>query len=64
MTNLCEYAHRDSRYKFLVCKKLSEGKIPANGQEAAKYICGFQRFCALSQCYENTDSAKKCAIKN
>ena len=63
MANKCEYAYRDTRYKFLVCLKLSEGKIPPNGQEASKYICNFQRFCALSQCYENTDSAKGCLIK-
>ena len=64
MEKLCEFAHRDSRYKFLVCLKLSEGKIPANGQEAANFICSFQRYCALSRRYENTDSAKKCAIKD
>ena len=63
MANKCEYAYRDTRYKFLVCLKLSEGKIPPNGQEASKYICNFQRFCALSQCYENTDSASRCLIK-
>lgn len=63
MANMCPNAHRDTRYKFLVCKKLSGGKIPANGQEASKYICGFQKFCALSQRYENTDGAKGCLNK-
>lgn len=63
MAELCENAYRDNRYKFLVCLKLSEGKKPSNGKEASKYICNFQRFCALSQCYENTDSAKGCLIK-
>ena len=63
MADLCEYAHRDSRYKFIVCKKLLNGLIPTSGKEAAKYICNFQRFCALSQKYENTDSARGCLIK-
>ncbi len=63
MAKQCEYAHRDVRYKFLVCKILSGGEAPANGQEASKAICNFQRFCALTQCYENTDSAKGCLIK-
>ena len=63
MAEKCEYAHNGSGYKFLVCTKLSDGKIPTGGQEASKYICNFQRFCALSQRYENTDSAKGCLIK-
>lgn len=63
MAKMCEYAHRDSRYRFLACMKLSGGKIPADGHEASRCMCNFQRFCALTQCYENTDSAGKCLIK-
>ena len=63
MSEKCEYAHTDSRFKFIVCKLLSEGKSINNAQEASKYICNFQRFCALKQCYENTDSASRCLIK-
>ena len=63
MAKQCEHAHRDSRFRFLVCKLLSDGKIPASGEEATRYMCSFQRFCALTQLYENTDSANGCLIK-
>lgn len=63
MAKMCKYAYRDSGIQFLVCLKLSGGVIPKTGQEASKYICGFQRFCALAKQYENTDSAKGCLIK-
>ena len=63
MAKRCEYAHNGNGYKFLVCLKLSDGKVPTDEKEASKFVCNFQRFCALAQCYENTDSAKGCLLK-
>ena len=63
MADQCEYAIRDNRWRFLTCKLISKGIIPQSGEEASRYICNFQRFCALSQKYENTDSAKGCLLK-
>lgn len=63
MAERCEYAANGGRYRFLVCKLLSNGAVPQAGEEASRYMCTFQRFCALTQMYENTDSAKGCLIK-
>ena len=63
MAAQCEYAIRDSRWRFLSCKLLANGETPKTGEEASRCMCTFQRFCALSQLYENTDSAKGCLIK-
>lgn len=62
MADKCSYAKRTS-CGFLLCEKLAEGKETGSPQEASKYMCAFQRYCALSHLYENTDSSRNCKIK-
>ncbi len=59
---MCEFAYKDNRYQFLLCRKMNQDGLDS-AEKAAKSMCMFQRFCALTKKYENTDSASRCLIK-
>lgn len=60
---MCEFAYKDNRFQFLLCRKKETNGLDS-AEKAARSMCMFQRFCALSQKYENTESAARCLIKN
>lgn len=62
MADMCAYAKR-TPYAFLLCRKLVGDNNVNGAQEASKYMCAFQRYCALTHLYENTDSSRNCNIK-
>lgn len=60
----CEYAQRDSRWRFVTCSKLYPGgKEPTNTHEASQCICAFQRYCGMTKRYEVADDpGRVCAV--
>ena len=59
---MCEFAYQDSRFQFLLCKKLAKDGLDSS-EKAAKSMCIFQKYCALERRYKTTDSSSNCSIK-
>lgn len=59
---MCEFAYKDNRFQFLLCKKMGDA-TPENVQTAAQRMCAFQKYCALERRYKTTESSNNCKLR-
>ncbi len=57
---ICPYSVRDNRFRFLLCRRISDGKIYRTATEAAEAFCAHQHHCPKTGRAENTEAAKDC----